>query len=63
MNEVNKRIEVTFEQLGLILLKWTIETSKDPFEGLDVDKMGEHEKRKLKYELVLSRMFAITYAV
>ncbi len=63
MNEANERIEVTCEQLGLILLKWTIEASKDPFEGLDVGEMNEHERRKLRDEIVMLRMFAITYAV
>lgn len=69
MDEANKRIEVTCEQLGLILLKWTIEASKisfeelNTFEGLDVGKMSEHEKKKLGDEIVKLTMFAITYAV
>lgn len=63
MNEANKRTEVTCEQLGLILLKWTIEASKNPLEGLDVGEMSEQERRKLKDEIVMLRIFAITYAV
>jgi len=63
VNEANKRIEVTCEQPGLVLLKWTTEASKDPFEGLDVGKMSEYERRKLEDEITILKMFAITYAV
>lgn len=54
---------VTCEQLGKILLRWTIEASKNPLKELDVGKMSEHKKRKLEKEIIILEMFAITYAV
>jgi len=62
-----RKIEVTYEQLGEILLGLTLPISKDPteevlLEGFDVSDMSEREKLKLNDEIFMLRMFAITYA-
>ncbi|HIH95967.1 MAG TPA: fibronectin type III domain-containing protein [Thermoplasmata archaeon] len=60
--KVRQRIEVTCEQLGRVLLGFTIKISEDPLEGLDVSDISEEVKLRLSDEVVLLEMFAITYA-
>jgi len=60
--KIKQKIQVTCEQLGGVLLVFTIKISDDPLEGLDVGDISEEVKLRLSDEIVLLEMFAITYA-
>lgn len=57
-----EKIEVTCEQLGEILFRFTIEIAKSPLEGFDVSDMSERRKLRLSDEILILEMFAVIYA-